>query len=958
MALEALLENGAIWDGDTFSIKYYNVSRNFTILKRGRNTITLTPNYNIVPNTPLRIELRDSFNNLIPFTYPNQITVNKSIVLHIDITDDIPSGAARFYILGTAYKNVDTGGKLDITKPNLLWRGLTEIKRLDDESPEDPEDIVFDKDPKDINITVTSKCHAYQDSGDTDRPFDYSGTGTLTYTPVVSSGDYSPTISNKPTVKSSTTSKPVSNPDTSYATTSLGSPVDSRDGFPTLVSSQEEFTSDMVGGTITITPNINSHIPSNLISQIGSVPDFSAVIVEVVNSKTIRVDKSFYYNNSTLGVFVDSFTSTSFSIHYNKTATTTDGQKITCYAQICFDNVATSNGEINKVRVSAKPVGAVGQAMLLGDFDVTAPNKMQDTDSFTMDPRTGVEYKNVGDVTSNTDVTNYYDYESFSVSTSPKSTFDTFTYSPLPSPPPTPSHSDTNLMHAISSDSPLDDNEVTALSVKDTYVGSALAGTDYKITLKAYSEKDATGKTPIAKIYVSGPSIQDYTQTSNTFGTLIDTIEGGDKQTQDNLSYTFTADTDADKMKIYIVLEVGSWSFSNIKLEPSSKTNNSPNELCTMVPLDNLPINKIDEEYVLVIDFIGKNGKPTNINLITQSITLNSDTTIDETLIVNTLNNSTLLQNIISGYSTWYASDGTTSAEMDAGDTLTFSNGSVIDLSMNGPSQTLTICHGAVGAACSIAATSNYFIDSVTLDSFGHVTGLTTNCVTPEGYFWCTSDGVTTCQIDCNETVSIVGSGGTCVTLGASNTFTISNPTINNCSICIEAGAGLSGGGSFTLNQSSNCTITLTSTGGGVTINNNTDNYVITATGTANTINGEVNLTFDGSTLCAKGAGGVCVTNCVSADNFITTSDRRLKSNITEINDGLDVLKKFNSYIYTKNGYIDAGFIAQEVSEAIPFSVNPNSEGYLTMRDRPILAYLHRAVIELNNRLSCLECNI
>lgn len=37
--------------------------------------------------------------------------------------------------------------------------------------------------------------------------------------------------------------------------------------------------------------------------------------------------------------------------------------------------------------------------------------------------------------------------------------------------------------------------------------------------------------------------------------------------------------------------------------------------------------------------------------------------------------------------------------------------------------------------------------------------------------------------------------------------------------------------------------------GGSVTINNNTDNYVVTATGTANTLNGESALTFNGTTL-------------------------------------------------------------------------------------------------------------
>jgi len=41
--------------------------------------------------------------------------------------------------------------------------------------------------------------------------------------------------------------------------------------------------------------------------------------------------------------------------------------------------------------------------------------------------------------------------------------------------------------------------------------------------------------------------------------------------------------------------------------------------------------------------------------------------------------------------------------------------------------------------------------------------------------------------------------------------------------------------------------------GGGVTILNNTDNYLVTATGTANTLNGEANLQFNGSSLTVTG---------------------------------------------------------------------------------------------------------
>lgn len=962
MAIKSFIKTGAIWDGDTYSVKYFGVSKNFTELKLGKNTITLSPSVAIVPGTKLDVEVLDRNGGRIQVEYPNQVTPNGSNILHITITEETLSGVCRFFIRGTAYYDADTGEKLDTSFPNVIWRGISSINKLEDEeTPEDPEDLVFEKDKKDISVNVQSKCLPYQDKGGVERPTEYTGVGTLTFNPVSTSSTFSSNIADKPSTRSTISSRPISQVNNSQSNTTLGSPTSNSDGFPTITSSAAEFTADMEGSTITVTPNINSFVPTQLLSSIGALPDFSATIIEVLNSTTVRVDTPFSYNNTQLGLFVQEFVSSTYSIKYNKSVATTEGQKVTCYAQLCFDNVATSNGQVDKVRVSAKPVGAIGDAMLLGDFDIQYPNKMQDTGSFTMNPKTGVEYKSVGDVSSSADVTTYYTAETYQTVATATDSLSDFNYQSLGSATP-PTHSDDKLMHSLSTSAPIDTTQVTAVSVKDQYLGSAKAGNVYKITLNAHSRKDATGKTPKAQLYISGPAVEEFTQTSNTFGTLIETITGGDNQTQTGLEYTFTAASDSDKVKLYLVLDVGTWDFSNIKLEPSSKTNNTPNEFCTLVPLDSLPVNKINEEYVFVVDFIGKNGKPANIKLTTQSITLNSDVTIDESLIINTFNSSTIIQNAISGSSKWYANEGGTCAEVAGGDTFNFAEGSVIDMSMNALSKTLTICHGAVSAAGSCTATANYFIDSVTLDSFGHVTGLTTNCVTPGGYFWCASDGTTTCQIDTTEIVSIQGGGDTTVTLGASNTYTISttNPTVNNCTICIAAGTGMTGGGSFTLNQSSNSTITLDATGGGVTINNNVDNYVITATGTANTINGESTLTYNASTgtLCATGAGGVCVTNCVSADNFITTSDIRLKSDIKELKCSIDVLKKFKSYAYIKGGYEDAGFIAQEVCEAIPYTVTTNTEGYLTMRDRPILAYMHNAIIELSNKLNCLESKI
>ena len=101
--------------------------------------------------------------------------------------------------------------------------------------------------------------------------------------------------------------------------------------------------------------------------------------------------------------------------------------------------------------------------------------------------------------------------------------------------------------------------------------------------------------------------------------------------------------------------------------------------------------------------------------------------------------------------------------------------------------------------------------------------------------------------------------------------------------------------------------------------------------------------------------GTIVASSTVTATNFITTSDEKLKSNITAISESLDTLKQFTAYEYTKDGLPDAGFIAQEVQEALPYAVFTGDNGYLTMNDRPILAHMHNAIIELDKRLKVIE---
>jgi hypothetical protein len=71
--------------------------------------------------------------------------------------------------------------------------------------------------------------------------------------------------------------------------------------------------------------------------------------------------------------------------------------------------------------------------------------------------------------------------------------------------------------------------------------------------------------------------------------------------------------------------------------------------------------------------------------------------------------------------------------------------------------------------------------------------------------------------------------------------------------------------------------------GGGVTINNNTDNYLVTATGIANTLNGEAALTFDGTTLSTPDISTTTITSDSITINRLYTNEIIIEDDVTGV---------------------------------------------------------------------------
>lgn len=106
-------------------------------------------------------------------------------------------------------------------------------------------------------------------------------------------------------------------------------------------------------------------------------------------------------------------------------------------------------------------------------------------------------------------------------------------------------------------------------------------------------------------------------------------------------------------------------------------------------------------------------------------------------------------------------------------------------------------------------------------------------------------------------------------------------------------------------------------------------------------------------------SGNVTVAGNVSATNFDSTSDMRLKSDIEKIDNALDKIKRISGYTF-KHAYEvtdkrSAGVLAQEVKPDFPEVVNGSGETYYSVNYDGIIAFLIEAIKELDQKIENLK---
>jgi len=159
---------------------------------------------------------------------------------------------------------------------------------------------------------------------------------------------------------------------------------------------------------------------------------------------------------------------------------------------------------------------------------------------------------------------------------------------------------------------------------------------------------------------------------------------------------------------------------------------------------------------------------------------------------------------------------------------------------------------------------------------------------------------------------------------------------------------------STSINALTTATATVTST--------STFTGLITANGGISTTTG----TFSGNISVAGVTGNLGVTGNITAvngtfsgdvqaDDFDTTSDRRLKTDINNIENALDKVKALQGVSFKMNNQDKIGLIAQDTQEVIPEVVKENEEGYLSVSYGNIVGLLIEAIKEQQVKIESLE---
>lgn len=289
--------------------------------------------------------------------------------------------------------------------------------------------------------------------------------------------------------------------------------------------------------------------------------------------------------------------------------------------------------------------------------------------------------------------------------------------------------------------------------------------------------------------------------------------------------------------------------------------------------------------------------------------------------------------------------DGTFTWATPTDTNTTYSAGSGLSLSGT------TFSHTDTSSQASVNNSGNTFIQDVTLDTYGHVTGLTSASLSLGAL--ASLDTVNAATITDNSVgaaeLNVSGNGTTAQFLRSDGdgTFTWATPTDTNTTYSAGAGLDLSGttfsvesdlrGDVFYIGRDTN------------------DYYVVNTTVHDWYLDGVLDMRL-------TNAGTLHCDGDIIAYSTTTSSDEKLKDDIEVVADALNKVNELRgvTFNWKKDGSASAGVIAQDVLKVLPCAVTEvdelnSDDSHLTVNYSALTSLLVESIKELTKRVEELE---
>ena len=539
---------------DLFQIKEFPTQFN-----AGKNIFKLRGHYkNLRENSGLYIEILDYENEPIYFEIADSVDEDGSLSIVVYIDQTTPNGSCTVTVLGEAIIVDSLLVPLEWQRRNnIMWQRTV----LVNSSKTNTADITFDKKP---TITIQEQV-----SVQLDRKYD------TTQTIIYNSGSVQFKSSN---------------------------------GAPLLTISNGNFTSDMVGGTVTVNTPINPLPVSKHIT--GSIP-YSSIIERVISTSSILLRSEYLIDpsQSLYGHRYDMFDTSLYSLKYEASPIYLTTENSESYALIEINDLQPVTGDITRIKVFANNSGTIGNWDLLSDV------ALNDIEIFVTSTSSIEPYEPIGFIKSSSIINTYYEstsYNGFNIVTGP-----------------TLLYSNTNLPNSLYINSTRDisaRNNIDVVKIKDQYNGKFIKDASYKLNLTAIGNRTiATGNTdPVISFYLSGSAFNsDVTDYFNhelpiKVGKYIGNLHSKNNSKRfDNVTIKFTADKTGTGV-LYYLIEGGQWQIADIQLTTNNEPGYTPNytRIRTKIPTN----HKSGVQQSFKIEYYNSRGVKSEFSSISEPI--------------------------------------------------------------------------------------------------------------------------------------------------------------------------------------------------------------------------------------------------------------------------------------------------------------------------------------------------